>query len=222
MRAGPTRAAPGFLVVPLLAVIAACGGRVEESVSARVAREIRGVWVSAAIERSTSPRGEVSWRRRVFEIGAREFRVTIDVFGDAAATDRRLTLEFVGPWRLGAPSARVAGAVEADFGHTAWYLTVRSPALLARVSVAGCTDVPWALDVAQDVSARGCLGIASVADCPSEYDIVAIRDGRLVFGDRVVTPCRPELRLSALSTTDAFVRSSDTYAGVVAAWNRPR
>ncbi len=106
--------------------------------------------------------------------------------------------------------------MEADFGHSAWFLTVRGPALLARVSGAGCTDVPWALDVAQHVSARECLGIASVADRPSEYDIVAIRDGRLVFGDRVVTPCRPELRLAVLSTTDGFVRWDDSYAEVVA------
>jgi hypothetical protein len=217
-----TRGRPLLPASLLVAALGACGGTPEEPRAARWAREIQGVWVSAALERASNPRGEVSWRRRVFEIGAREFRLAIDVFGDEGATDRRLTLEFVGPWRLGPPSVRVPDAMEADFGHTAWSLTVRSPALLAHVAAAGCTDTPWALDVPQDVSARGCLGIASVSDCPSEYDIVSLREDRLVFGERVVTPCRPELRLATLSPTDAFVRSEQTYSEVVASWNPPR
>jgi hypothetical protein len=222
MRESPTPAAARLLGGLLLAGLAACGGKAEDDLSTRVAREMRGVWVSAQLEQSTSAKGEVSWRRRVFEFGEQDFRLTIDVFGNAAATDRRLTLEFVGPWRLGAASSRVEGAVEAEFGHRAWYLTVRSPALLARVATSACTDAPWALDVRQDVSARGCLGIAAVEDCRSEYDIVAIRDGRLRFGDRVVTPCRPEQRLTTLSPTDAFVRTSDSYEDVLASWNPPR
>jgi hypothetical protein len=61
------------------------------------------------------------------------------------------------------------------------------------------------------VSARGCLGIASIADCPREYDIVAVEHDRLRFGERVVTPCRAELRLTKLSPTDVFVRSARSF-----------
>ena len=205
-----------ILALAALPVLAACGGPPPESLvpaslAARTARELRGVWVSAAPERAVSKAGAVSWRRRVFDLGERTFRLRIDVYADAEARQRTLTLDFEGPYHVGDASPTVAGAVEAEFGHTAFGLTPWTADLVARVDAEGCAPAPWRIGVRQDVSARGCLGIASIADCPREYDIVSVEHDRLRFGDRVVTPCRPELRLAKLSPTDVFVRSPRSF-----------
>lgn len=200
-----------WAAVLALVALAACGGPSSETLPGRIARELRGVWVGAAPERTVAKSGAVTWRRRVFHLDERTFRLRIDVCADADTRRRTLTLDFEGPYHVGDASPNVPGAVEAEFGHASVGLTPWTADLVARLDAEGCAPAPWSVGVRQDVSARGCLGIASVADCPREYDIVSIVDGRLRFGERVVTPCRPELRLAGLSPTDVFVRSARTF-----------
>lgn len=221
------RALRGVLIVAL-GLAAGCGGpegppapgttSAQAQTPGGFARALEGVWVSAALERVDRAGAPTTFRRRVFELGERDFRLAIDVFSDERAQERLMRLEFAGPWSVSAPSAAVAGAFEAEFGHDAWWLTPWSAALVERARATGCGDGRWEAGTRQEVSDRGCLGIASKADCPSEYDIVALLDGRLVFGERVVTPCRPDLRLSRLSSTDRFVRATASYDVTLSTW----
>lgn len=97
-----------------------------------VARALEGLWRSAAPERSVKEDGRVMYRRRVFHILPHHFDLLIDVFAAECAV-RLFTLEFTGPWHLGAASSTVSGAFDSEWAHWRWWIAPHAQAFLDNV-----------------------------------------------------------------------------------------
>jgi hypothetical protein len=183
---------------------------------------IKGVWVSENMEISINAKGDTSYRKRAFEFKEKEWSILIDIFDDKDGKIKLFSLEFIGEYNISDPSVIVEGAVNAQFGHSDWFITPRNQEFTDLFTKAGCGNGEWKVGTRQSVGERGCIGIKSVFDCRSEYDIVTItKENKLIFGERgVEPPCSPDKRLSRLSSTDHFIRSGKSYTVIKQEWDK--
>ena len=97
-------------------------------------------------------------------------------------------------------TAQVADAVDGDFSFSSIVWTAHDPAMVDVFTGAGCGTEAWEVGVPQDVSETGCIGVAQpIEACPTEHDVVALKDGLLFFGERITDMCVPDGRPAALS-----------------------
>jgi hypothetical protein len=128
--------------------------------------------------------GRRTGSRSLFAIFDREWGIAFTQYADASCQVRVLTATLRGTYQPAAPSPRVAGAVEVTFRFTRKGLAVYDPVLLDRLNTGACGNRRWSPGIEQDVSAAGCLSIASVPACAQEYDLVRIDGDRLYLGER--------------------------------------
>ena len=99
----------------------------------------------------------------------------------------------------GAGSATVAGATEGEFAITSNVWTARQGFMADTFTMQGCGAAPWVVDEPQDVAGTGCIGVAHpIAECPREYDVVALLGDDLYFGERITDLCSKAGRPAAL------------------------
>lgn len=148
--------------------------------------DIAGRWQSAAPEAA----GPV-FATRDFTLTDREWSVVFRAYADAAGTAPLFTLQVGGVYVLGGPAPAVPGAVEAVFPAERRSVTADSAAGVAFFAGQGCS---LTLGQPQPLVDRGCGFVPGLMQAMGEYDLVALRDGALFFGDRTgdLTRARPQ------------------------------
>ncbi len=145
--------------------------------------DLRGFWehgTCQVVERD----GQRTSSRSLFTIFEREWGIAFTQFVDADCKIPAMTAVLQGTYHATGPSTSVPGATEVTFRFTRKAITPHDPALLSRLNGGACGERSWTRGVEHDVSATGCLGIQSVADCGQEYDLAQIVDNRLFLGER--------------------------------------
>jgi hypothetical protein len=144
--------------------------------------------------------GGTNYLTRGFTLTETTWHLDLGLFMDEACATPLFSAVIDGPYTLGGASAAVAGATAGEFAFTKIVWTAHQAFMADTFTQAGCGAAPWAVEVPQEVTQTGCIGVAHpVADCPQEYDIVALTGDDLFFGARVTDMCAPEGRPTALA-----------------------
>lgn len=143
-----------------------------------------GRWASPTPETIANADGSTIYGIRDFRFATETWSVRFSAYGDAQASYPLFTLRAEGSYRIGADSAAVPGAHEADFAFHARYLTAHAEQFVDLLNSADSAGTTWVTGSERDISANGALFFPSVAAAPVEYDLVALRDGMLYLGDR--------------------------------------
>jgi hypothetical protein len=158
-----------------------------------------GEFTSAACESYANGMGGNNYLTRDFTLTASTWHLDLALFGDAACTAALFSVAIDGPYALLGPSATVAGATEGNFSFTTIVWTAHMQSMADTFTMAGCGGAPWEVEVPQDVTATGCIGVAHpIAECPTEYDVVALDGDDLYFGERITDMCGEPGRPAAL------------------------
>lgn len=166
---------------------------------ALVAEDLAGRFVSGGCEDYPDGMGGHNYLTRDFTLTATTWHLGLTIFMDDACATPLFTAVVDGPYTLGAASATVAGATEGTFGFTTIVWTAHQEFMAETFNNSGCGAGGWVVGEAQDVTATGCIGVAHpVAECPEEYDVVALAGDDLFFGERVTDMCKLEGRPAAL------------------------
>lgn len=173
------------LALATAAVTALCATSIPAAF-AQEAPAIAGHWASVAPE----PSGPITATRE-FRFDESGWSVQFRAFADAAASQPLFRIEVAGVYVIGGPSATVPGAHDGIFPATRRDLTAESPAGVAMFAEMGC-----ALEqgVTRSLISEGCGFLPPLMQAMGEYDLVAITDGQLFFGDRTgdLTKARPD------------------------------
>lgn len=137
---------------------------------------IAGRWRSVAPE----AQGPI-FATRDFRIDAKRWRVRYRAFADAQGATPLFEIDVAGFYRLGGVSPVGADVREGIFPALERRLTALSPQGVAMFAGMGCT---LTVGVARDLVETGCGFVPSLMSVMGEYDLAAIRDGALYFGDR--------------------------------------
>ena len=167
--------------------------------------DITGHWISIAAE----PTGE-SWVTREFRIEGDRWQVLFHCFADAAMTLPLFTLDVGGIYAIGGPSGTVVGAYNAIFPASRRHVTVDSDAGAGLFASMGATI---AVGERRPVTDATFAFIPALMDAMGEYDLVALRNGQLFFGDRNgdLTKVRPTaLTPFALARVGAERKTSES------------
>jgi hypothetical protein len=154
----------------------------EASPIAQARSRMRGFWEQECQTQEGS--GPPTSSRSLFAIFDREWGIAFTQYADAACQQRMMTAVLHGTYEPTAPSKQVPGAVDMVFRFARKSLVAYDPALIERLNAGGCGVRPWEIAVEQDVTAKGCLWIDSLAACPQEYDLAKIEGERLYLGER--------------------------------------
>ncbi len=161
--------------------------------------ELAGSFASAGCESYPNGMGGNNYLTRAFTLTAASWHLDLVLFADEACTTKLFTAVIDGPYALLGASATVAGATEGDFSFTTIVWTAHLPAMAETFTMSGCGAEPWGVEVPQDVTATGCIGVAHpIAECPTEHDVVALTGDELYFGERVTDMCTEAGRPAAL------------------------
>ncbi len=137
---------------------------------------------------------------RAFTLTDTEWTVVFHAFGDAQGMQPLFTLNVGGIYVIGAASAKVSGAYDAVFPANHRHITADSDQGVAMFAGMGCR-----LNKGEETALiqRGCGFVPGLMNAMGEYDLVALKDGQLFFGDRSgdLTKLRP-----AFLTTYPLVR----------------
>lgn len=147
--------------------------------------DISGHWISVAPE----PMGEL-WDTREFRIGEGRWHVLFRTFADREASVPLFTLDVGGVYVVGGPSTSVAGAHAGIFPATHRHLICDSEAGAALFARMGAIIAAGERRALID---GGFAFVPPLMEAMGEYDLVALRDGKLFFGDRGgdLTKARP-------------------------------
>ena len=176
-------------------------GGADDSASSQglTASDIVGRWSSPGCEAYDDGQGGHNYLTRTFELTETSWHLDLVVFGDADCSFPLFSGAIDGPYVLGDASASVAEATEGTFSYTSIQFTAHTADLAAAFTGAGCGAEAWEVDVPQEVSGTGCIGVAhDIDECPAEYDLVGLVGGQLYFGERVTDMCTVEGRPAAL------------------------
>ena len=158
----------------------------------RTLPDIRGAWASERCETFRNADGASNLKRGL-RVDEETWRMRIDFYADEDCANALFGLEVEGPYDLGPKSMTLRDATTARFDLRTITLFAMSPESAAAFEKAGCGSGGWTTGEGQVVSERGCLGLVpTIGECPVEYDIVKIEDGRLYFGDRSQGLCVPD------------------------------
>lgn len=147
--------------------------------------DIAGHWKSVAPE----PMGQF-WALREFVIDRERWQVAFKAFADEAATLPLFTLDVGGVYVIGEPSETVPGAFSGIFPATHRHVIIDSD---AGVGLFGQMGAKVSRGERRVLLNKGLTFVPALMDAMGEYDLVALRSGRLFFGDRSgdLTKSRP-------------------------------
>ena len=162
--------------------------------------ELVGSFASAGCEAYPNGMGGNNYLTRAFTLTETSWHLDLVLFADEACTTKLFTAVIDGPYALLGASATVAGATEGDFSFTTIVWTAHLPAMADTFTMSGCGSEAWEVEVPQDVTATGCIGVAHpIAQCPTEHDVVALTGDELYFGERITDMCAEAGRPAALA-----------------------
>ena len=146
---------------------------------------IDGHWISASPE----AQGGI-FATREFHIEGDRWSVVFLAFADEAANQPLFRIDVTGAYVIGGPSATVDAAYEGIFPALQRDLTALSAGGVALFAGMGCTLEE---DVVKHLQDEGCGFLPPLMQAMGEYDLVALREDRLYFGDRSgdLTKARP-------------------------------
>lgn len=155
------------------------------SAGAADAPAIAGHWASAAPE----AQGPI-FATRDFQLDDTSWSLVFRAFADSAATQPLFRIDVAGVYLVGGPSGAVPGAMEGIFPATQRKLTAESAAGVAMFESMGCK---LEQGVTKSLVSEGCGFLPPLMQAMGEYDLVALKDGQLFFGDRTgdLTKARP-------------------------------
>lgn len=156
-----------------------------QTVPAPLPADIQGQWSSAAPEHYGSHHAT-----RSFVIGEHAWQVRYQAYADAQGRQPLFTLRVSGVYVLGEASVKVDGAREGIFPALSRHLTADSPAGVQLFASMGCHLVQGQETALLNT---GCGFVPGVMQSMGEYDLVALTQGQLYFGDRAgdLTKVRP-------------------------------
>jgi hypothetical protein len=161
---------------------------------------LAGHYVSAGCEAYPDGMGGTNYLTRDFTLTTTTWHLDLVIYMDMACTTALFSAAIDGPYTLGGAAA-VAGATAGEFAFTTNVWTAHQQFMADTFTMQGCGADPWMIEVPQDVTTTGCIGVAHpIADCPKEYDIVSLADEDLYFGERITDLCAPTGRPAALGT----------------------
>jgi hypothetical protein len=156
-----------------------------QAAHAQEAPNLQGSWTSASLENYGS-----HFATRTFSFTAKEWSVTYRAYADAQGNQPLFRLDVGGVYVLGQASSSVPGAFEGIFPANRRMVTAESDAGVAMFAGMGCT-----LEKGKALSlvSQGCGFVPGLMQAMGEYDLVALKDDGLHFGDRAgdLTKARP-------------------------------
>lgn len=145
---------------------------------AGLAEDVSGSWKSAAVE----DLGNGSFGTRVFTFKKSEWNLVFTMYADREQKAPLFAFEASGPFTVGAASAAVPGASEAQFRFTQKKLTLLGDdAAAQKLGFASCG---LTRGKAVDISKTGCSFLRSVADAGEEFDLLKLEGDKLFLGRR--------------------------------------
>ncbi|MBA3550445.1 MAG: hypothetical protein H0T76_28550 [Nannocystis sp.] len=161
--------------------------------------DLVGSFKSPGCESYPNGMGGDNYLTRDFTLTETTWHLDLVLYGDAGCTAKLFTSVIDGPYTLLGASATVAGATEGDFGFGTIVWTAHMANMADTFTMAGCGAAPWEVEVPQDVTATGCIGVAhSIAQCPTDHDVVSLAGDDLYFGQRITDMCSEAGRPAAL------------------------
>ncbi|MDX2006130.1 MAG: hypothetical protein SFU83_12690 [Meiothermus sp.] len=192
----PRRVISGALMV--IAALAAVSVVTRSQAQNFTPKDLVGTWASAGCEPLGGP--QPTFMKRTFNFTEASWSLKLELFVDPACRAPLLTTQLSGPFTLGEAGAP-AGARKVTWGQTRKLITPFMPPIVATMDGAKCGEGKNAPGTPQDVSATGCLplGVPSVKDYGQEFDLLALKDGKLYTGLR-----RDAMNLEANRPTQLF------------------
>src|SRR5688572_14604876 len=158
----------------------------------RTLPDIRGAWASAGCEVFGNADGSSNLKRKL-RVDEEAWQMRITFYAGKDCAKELFGLEVEGPYDLGPKAMTPRDATTARFDLRSITLVASSPEYASQFEKAGCGSGAWTVGEGQAITERGCLGLAPTSgECPVEYDIVKLEDGRLFFGDRSQGLCVPD------------------------------
>jgi hypothetical protein len=138
-----------------------------------------GHWVSAATENM----GNSTWGFRDFNMGKENWEIKFTLYFDSSKTKPVFTFRGVGSYSITGKSTSVAEADEATFRFEKKYVTlhIADTSVIKNFGFAYC-NLP--VNKEKDITANGCSFLTSQAVCAQEFDLVALKNGKLFLGKR--------------------------------------
>lgn len=125
-----------------------------------------------------------AWGRRVFTFDNGKWTLLFTLGLDPELKMQVFTFRTMGTYKVLGKSKSVVDAYEANFTEQKKWLTIKTddPNLVQAFGFSACG---LTRDVEKDVSQIGCSAWKSVAECPTDHDLLKLdRDGKLYFGNR--------------------------------------
>jgi hypothetical protein len=112
--------------------------------------------------------------------------IHFNAYSDPDCNGRLFELIIMGAWHLLGPSAKTAGARDANFSRIKTSLCLYAEPLIAAADGEGSGDGHWQAGTWQDVSIGGChpIDLPGCDESPLEYDLLGLDQDRLYFGQR--------------------------------------
>jgi Adenomatosis polyposis coli down-regulated 1 len=172
----------------ILLALVILGGAVSTA-SAAGADEVpslKGNWQSENIESYGN-----HFATRSFTFSDKEWSVVYRAYADAEGAQPLFRLDVGGFYVVGGPSAKVPEAFEGIFPADHRHITAESDAAVQMFAGMNCKlENGKATPLVND----GCGFVPGLMQAMGEYDLVAMKDGKLHFGDRLgdLTKARPD------------------------------
>ncbi|MFZ1891797.1 MAG: hypothetical protein WAU37_06385 [Formosimonas sp.] len=146
---------------------------------------IKGQWTSEALENN----GPV-YATRTFTLTNSQWRVVYHAYADEQGQLPLFTIKAGGFYVIGDASTLLDGVYEGVFPANHRFLTADSAAGVQMFANMGCSLTQGKQTALLN---QGCGFVPGLMQAMGEYDLIAIRDGQLFFGDRAgdLTKTRP-------------------------------
>lgn len=178
-------------------VLSACG-----SAYPFEAADLVGTWASPSCEVGTGGDGSSFYYTRTFTMTETTWSIDFTLFGDDSCGYKLSTATIAGPFELLELVEGLEGTRQGNFDGTTKTLVANDQGMADYFGMSGCGTEAWTVGTAQDVGGTGCapLGLDSIEECPTEFDIVKLEGNNLYFGDRSNGMCDESKRTSKLQT----------------------
>ena len=152
-----------------------------------------GYWESDELEKEGD-----SYSYRQLELSEESWQLEVMVYQDKDGHKPLFELEFEGTYEITEPSPVKEGSFNGTYNVDSKHLTLltQDEGVISSLGFDTCgLEYGKRIDVAQ-----GCSFIESIAQCPTDYDLITLKNGMLYRGKRLENMCEPEGRPTELGS----------------------